>query len=169
MQANLNFRCPHPSQPHAVPTSHKSPHSLFTSESGELDTWDCSLTPPVLSPHVEPFANSCGFHLLSCYWMYTPLSISITVPPWLALMASCLGFWPSLVHPAARQKFPTCSLMCHCLENLSSAFLLFKKYILLIMLLQLSHFPPLHSPPPCPPLPSHIPPHSLIHVHGSYI
>ena len=34
------------------------------------------------------------------------------------------------------------------------------KYILLIMLLQLSHFPPLHSTPSCLPPPSHFPPYS---------
>ena len=43
----------------------------------------------------------------------------------------------------------------------------FFKYILLIMVLQLSHFFPLYSPLPCNPLPPAFP--TVVHVHESYI
>ena len=56
---------------------------------------------------------------------------------------------------------------CSCPIQQSELFYLFIfKYILLIMLLQLSHFPPF-----IPLYPAHSHPHSppLVHIHGSYV
>ena len=97
-------------------------------------------------------------------------SINMREKHWSAASAERVSFhytgWPT--EPHARAPF-TQRFHSHCANRGGGNYLLspFFKINLLIMLLQLPHFPPsLHSILPTPSLP-HSPP--IVHVHGSYL